>query len=186
VNALQSKRFRMVGVVAFRGRRFRGLRSLSPDYRWNRREEHGSQILFRLADLSCRSDRYSLLAHRSDSFREVGVGSAMQNYAELHGREWSRAVRSWGRRADTLDPVPATSLGYSPGMVSPRVDNYNKKLVRRGTLWNQRKRLAFDLWSDLSAAIAAGTMWVLGSPSRENKASKEWNRLRNDRKEDWH
>ena len=73
-NALQSKRFRMVGVVAFRGRRFRGLRSLSPDYRWNRREEHGSQILFRLADLSRRSNRYSLLAHRSDSFREVGVG----------------------------------------------------------------------------------------------------------------
>ena len=63
--ALQSKQFRMVGVVAFRGRRFRGLRSLSPDYRWNRREEHGrSQILFRLADLSRRSDRYSLLAHR--------------------------------------------------------------------------------------------------------------------------
>ena len=26
-NALQSKRFRMVGVVAFRGRRFRGLRN---------------------------------------------------------------------------------------------------------------------------------------------------------------
>jgi hypothetical protein len=73
-NALQSKRFRMVGVVAFRGRRFRGLRNLSSDYRWHRREEHGSQILFRLADLSRRSNRYSLLAHRSDSFREVGVG----------------------------------------------------------------------------------------------------------------
>ena len=73
-NALQSKRLRMVGAVAFRSRRFRGLRSLSPDYRWNRREEHGSQILFRLADLPCRSDRYSLLAHRSYSFREVGVG----------------------------------------------------------------------------------------------------------------